>query len=107
MVKCPANEIFKALSDPNRLKIVEILADGETCACKLLEELSVSQPTLSHHMGILQRAGIVVGRKNGQWVHYSIEKKTVTELIEYLISLSEKIPEQDVRVDIADDKSSE
>jgi len=97
MVKCPVNEIFKALSDPNRLKIVEILANGETCACKLLEELSVSQPTLSHHMGILQRAGIVVGKKNSQWVHYSIDKKSVVELIEYLVSLSNRVPSEQNR----------
>lgn len=107
MARYPANEVFKALSDPNRLKIVEILADGETCACKLLEELSVSQPTLSHHMGILQRAGMVIGRKSGQWIHYSIDKNTVMELIGYLTSLSERIPQQDVCVDITDEKSSE
>jgi ArsR family transcriptional regulator len=105
MAKCPANELFKALSDPNRLKIVEILADGEICACKLLEELSVSQPTLSHHMGILQRAGIVVGKKSGQWIHYSIDKKFIVELTEYLISLSDRISSgQNKHTDVVDER---
>ena len=51
--------ICKALSDPNRLKIVQMLSDGEKCGCKLLEAFAITQPTLSHHMRILEEsAGI-------------------------------------------------
>lgn len=64
--------IFKAFCDENRIKILQLLADGEKCACKLLEEMNVTQPTLSHHMKILCDSGIVVGRKEGKWMHYSI-----------------------------------
>jgi ArsR family transcriptional regulator len=64
--------IFKALSDENRIRILKMLHSGEKCACKLLEELNISQPTLSHHMKILCDAGIVTGRKEGKWTHYSI-----------------------------------
>lgn len=64
--------VFKALSDENRIRILKLLHDGEKCACKLLEELNISQPTLSHHMKILCDAGIVTGRKDGKWTHYSI-----------------------------------
>lgn len=64
--------IFKALCDENRILIIEMLRSGEKCACKLLEELNVTQPTLSHHMKILCDSGIVVGRKEGKWTHYSI-----------------------------------
>ena len=64
--------IFKALSDENRIRILKLLHSGEKCACKLLEELNISQPTLSHHMKILCDAGIVTGRKEGKWTHYSI-----------------------------------
>lgn len=64
--------IFKALSDENRIRILKLLQNGEKCACKLLEELNISQPTLSHHMKILCDAGIVLGRKEGKWTHYSI-----------------------------------
>ena len=64
--------ILKALSDENRFRILKMLHSGEKCACKLLEELNISQPTLSHHMKILCDAGIVTGRKEGKWIHYSM-----------------------------------
>ena len=64
--------VFKALSDENRIRILRLLHGGERCACKLLEELNISQPTLSHHMKILCDAGIVTGRREGKWTHYSI-----------------------------------
>ena len=64
--------IFKALCDENRVRIVKLLRSGEKCACKLLDELNISQSTLSHHMKILCDSGIVVGRKEGKWMHYSI-----------------------------------
>ena len=86
--------VFKALSDENRIRILKMLHSGEKCACKLLEELNISQPTLSHHMKILCDAGIVVGRKEGKWTHYSIcceglQKTRV--LIQNLLSV-ENIP---------------
>ena len=64
--------IFKALGDENRIRILKLLKGGEKCACKLLEELNISQSTLSHHMKILCDAEIVTGRKDGKWMHYSI-----------------------------------
>lgn len=80
--------VFKAFCDENRIKILRLLADGEKCACKLLEEMNVTQPTLSHHMKILCDSGIVVGRKDGKWMYYSISadsaeiaKKYIDELI--------------------------
>lgn len=74
-MKCDAKKtavIFKAFCDENRIKILQLLQGGEKCACKLLEELNITQPTLSHHMKILCDSGIVVGRKEGKWMHYSI-----------------------------------
>ena len=67
--------IFKAFCDENRIRIIKMLRNGEKCACKLLEELNVTQPTLSHHMKILCDSGIVAGRKEGKWMHYSISKE--------------------------------
>lgn len=64
--------VFKALGDENRIRILKMLHGGEKCACKLLEELNIRQPTLSHHMKILCDAGLVTGRKEGKWMHYSI-----------------------------------
>lgn len=66
--------IFKALCDENRVKILKHLCSGEKCACKILEELNITQPTLSHHMKILCDSEIVVGRKEGKWMHYSISE---------------------------------
>lgn len=69
--------LFKALGDENRIKILKLLSGGEKCACKLLEALSVTQPTLSHHMKILCDSGIVNGRKEGKWMHYSISAEGI------------------------------
>ena len=66
-------KVFKAFCDENRLRILALLQSGEKCACKLLEELRIGQSTLSHHMKILCDSGIVQGRKEGKWVHYSID----------------------------------
>ncbi len=64
--------IFKAFCDENRIQILKLLQGGERCACELLEELSLSQPTLSHHMKILCDSGVVIGRKDGKWMYYTI-----------------------------------
>lgn len=67
--------LLKALADENRLAILKLLQGGEMCACKLLETLKISQPTLSHHMKILCASGIVDYRKEGKWMHYFISDK--------------------------------
>lgn len=72
--------LFKALGDENRLHILELLQGGERCACVLLENLHLSQPTLSHHMKILCDAGLVTGRKEGKWVYYTLNRDTAQEL---------------------------
>ena len=69
--------VFKAFCDANRLTILSLLQNGELCACKLLKALHIGQPTLSHHMKILCDAGIVTGRKEGKWTHYSINREGV------------------------------
>lgn len=64
--------IFKALADENRLRILESLHGGSKCACVVLEDLHISQSTLSHHMKLLCDCGLVEVRKEGRWMHYSI-----------------------------------
>ncbi|MGN1159374.1 MAG: ArsR/SmtB family transcription factor [Lachnospiraceae bacterium] len=76
--------MFKAFCDENRLQILQLLQDGERCACSLLEEMQITQPTLSHHMKILCDSGVVIGRKEGKWMHYSISDEGLKELKEYL-----------------------
>ena len=71
--------ICKALGDSNRLQIVQMLSDGEKCGCKLLEAFDITQPTLSHHMRILEESGLVKGEKRGKWTHYSLSCETLKE----------------------------
>ncbi|MGN1137609.1 MAG: ArsR/SmtB family transcription factor [Oscillospiraceae bacterium] len=79
--------IFKAFCDENRIRILQLLQGGEKCACMLLEEMNITQPTLSHHMKILCDSGIVTGRKEGKWMHYSISEAGIECAQEYLTSL--------------------
>ena len=65
--------LSKALSDTNRLKILEIISENEICAIKILERLKISQPTLSHHIKILADAGLIKTRKEGVMNFYSLE----------------------------------
>ena len=76
--------MFKAFCDENRLQILDLLRDGERCACSILDEMQITQPTLSHHMKILCDSGVVVGRKEGKWMHYSISDKGLEEIRDYL-----------------------
>ena len=84
-------EVFKALSDPNRLKILEMLTGGEICACRILEALSITQPTLSHHMKILQQCGLVSARKVEQWSYYSINPGNLSEIIDYFTETRDRL----------------
>ena len=79
--------ICKALSDNNRLQIVQMLSDGEKCGCKLLEAFDITQPTLSHHMKILCECGLVNSRKEGKWHHYSINKTALESLNDFIGSI--------------------
>ena len=81
-------EIFKAFCDENRIRILRLLLSGEKCACKLLKEIDISQPTLSHHMKILCDSGVVVGRKEGKWMHYSVSPEGAEAAVEYLKKLT-------------------
>lgn len=80
-------KVCKALGDPNRLRIVQMLSGCEKCACTLLEALDITQPTLSHHMKILSDCGVVEVRKDGRWSHYSLNCETLLELRQFLGTL--------------------
>lgn len=80
--------VFKAFCDENRVRILKVLMAGEKCACDLLEDLHITQPTLSHHMKILCDSGIVRGRKEGKWMHYSISSQGVEYAMKCLRSLT-------------------
>ena len=82
--------IFKAFCDESRVSILELLTDGEKCACRLLEAMEITQPTLSHHMKILTDSGIVKGRKEGKWMYYSLSEEGIEKAQDYLLFLKER-----------------
>lgn len=77
-------KIFKALGDPKRMMIVEMLSCGELCACDILENFEMSQSTLSHHMKLLRDYGIVNARNEGKWTYYSLDKATIKNAKQFL-----------------------
>ena len=94
------SRVFKAFCDENRLMILEILQTGEKCACHLLDQMNISQSTLSHHMKILCESGIVVSRKEGKWTYYSIS----SEGSEYAVELLKQLTEVNIKINIDNTK---
>lgn len=89
-------EIFKALGDENRLKILQMLKKEELCVCEVIEELQhLTQPTISHHLKILKQAGLVKDRRDGKWIYYSINKAVLLEVKDFITKLTE--PEMDCK----------
>ena len=79
--------ICRALSDTNRLQIIELLTHGEQCTCELLEHFSVTQPTLTHHMKILSECGLLSSRKEGVRTFYALNCETLGKFRKYIASL--------------------
>ncbi len=78
----PLSRMFKALGDETRLGIVNLLRTREMCVCEIMAALNLTQPTASHHLMILENAGIVKDRKEGKWVFYRIvEAKRINRLL--------------------------
>ena len=65
-------DLFKALADRTRLRLISLLADSEVCVCFLVAILKTSQPKISRHLAYLRRAGIVAARREGKWMHYRL-----------------------------------
>lgn len=88
MEEADVASLFKALADANRVKIVTMIAErGELCACMILDELGITQPTLSHHMKVLCSCGLVACRREGKWMHYSLSAEAVAQLRKFAESL--------------------
>lgn len=82
------SQIFKAVADEKRLMILEMLQNGEICACEIVKKLGIGQPNLSHHMRILTSSGIVKSRKEGKWMHYSINPVGRDAVVKLLMELT-------------------
>lgn len=87
-------KVFKALCDPNRLAILELLKGGEKCACVLQEQLELKQSGLSYHMKILCESGIVTSRQAGKWTHYRLSGEGRDRAVELLKQLTTPYAEQ-------------
>jgi predicted transcriptional regulator len=72
---------FKALADTTRLKILMLLNVREMCVCEIMVSLDLTQPTASHHLGILETVGLVKDRREGKWVFYSLRDKRFPNLM--------------------------
>ncbi len=71
-------DFCKALADPTRQKILEILLQGEKTVTEIVEDFNLSQPTISHHLELLSRYGLLISRKEGKQVYYATDQEKVT-----------------------------
>lgn len=81
------SKFIKALSDPKRLQIIDLLSCDEMCACDILEHFDFTQPTLSHHMKVLMDSNLVSLRKDGLWNYYSLNLMQCNKVILFLMNL--------------------
>lgn len=81
-------KIIKALSDVNRMKILSTLTNGEMCACKILKDFNIKQPTLSHHMKVLTECGLVTSKKEGKWMHYLLNAEKIEYFQRFITNLT-------------------
>jgi DNA-binding transcriptional ArsR family regulator len=65
-------QVFFGLADKTRLMILELLGKEELCSCEIMAALELTEPTTSHHLGILERVGLVASRREGKWVFYRL-----------------------------------
>ena len=80
-----ATDVMKALSDPNRIRIIEMLSHKEMCVCEITSVLKLATSTVSKHLSILRDAGIIEDEKDGKWVNYKIKTPTENEYIQHLL----------------------
>lgn len=72
-------KVFKALSDETRIRLLKLLQQRELCVCELMQALNMTQSRVSRNLGILKDAGLVKDRRDGLWVHYSLNEKSFNE----------------------------
>jgi DNA-binding transcriptional ArsR family regulator len=82
--------LFKALSDPTRRKILQFLKDKDLTPTEILEKMDISQPTLSHHLDILKRANIIDSEREGQFIRYSLNMSVFDMAVEYMLQFNKR-----------------
>ncbi|WP_247235672.1 autorepressor SdpR family transcription factor [Telluribacter sp. SYSU D00476] len=81
------NAVFKALNDPTRRKILEMLREKDMTAGEIADAFNISKPSISHHLDLLRQADLVVSVKEGQFINYSINTTVMDEIIQWIIQL--------------------
>jgi ArsR family transcriptional regulator, arsenate/arsenite/antimonite-responsive transcriptional repressor len=79
--------LFKALSNPVRLRLLALIAcheGGEACVCDVMDAGEVSPPTISHHLKVLRKAGLITAERRGTWIYYRVEPAALAELAQVL-----------------------
>ncbi len=81
------SRLFKALSDDSRIRILKLLMIRRMCVCEIMAALDMTQPTASHHLGLLEKQGLLERRKEGKWAYYSLANPGIVAAIKRLESL--------------------
>lgn len=89
------SELFKALSDSTRLKILKLLENGELCVCDIISALDMIQPKVSFHLKVLKSAGLIMDRKVGKWIHYRLNDADIFRRF-LIMSVIEKVQDDDI-----------
>lgn len=90
------NSLFKALNDPTRRQMLDLLRGGDLTAGEIAEQFDMTKPSISHHLDLLRQAGLVESAKQGQFVLYSLNTSVLDELLSWIISLSQPSTAQSV-----------
>jgi len=84
------NKIFKALNDPTRRKILQLLREKDLSAGQIAEHFNMTKPSISHHLDLLKQAGLVSAEKKGQFIYYSLNTTVLDEVLNFFIELTQK-----------------
>ncbi len=82
------NALFKALNDPTRREILEILKDGDLTAGEIADRFHISKPSISHHLDLLKQAELVTSLKEGQFIYYSLNTTVMDEMLKWFIQFT-------------------
>lgn len=84
------NRVFKALNDPTRREILELLREKDMNAGEIADHFNITKPSISHHLDLLRQADLVLSEKNGQFITYSLNSTVVEDIIQWLMSFNQK-----------------
>lgn len=86
----PMNDIFKALSDPSRRRIIQLLKNGDLSAGEIAQHFNMTKPSISHHLNLLKQAQLVISEKQGQSVIYSLNTTTLQDALSFFFDVINK-----------------